>query len=134
MKKLLVALLVVALVVTSAVVVNAKPDKPARPEKLDQVVLVLPVGLDRPGKPDKPPGKPPKEEEPKKDNTYYELWGGYLDGTAEYKINPDVNLVTEGDPIAAVTDAAEAWDAVVTAATLFNYAGTTEESWYTQDD
>jgi len=62
------------------------------------------------------------------------LWGGYLDGTVEYKINPDVNLVTEGDPIAAVTDAAEAWDAVVTAATLFNYAGTTEESWYTQDD
>jgi len=82
--------------------------------------------------PDKP-GKPPKEEEPK-DNTHYELWGGYLDGTAEYKINPDVNLVTEGDPIAAVTDAAEAWDAVVTAATLFNYAGTTEESWYTQDE
>lgn len=133
MKKLLVALLVAALVATSsAAVASAKPDKPARPEKLDQVIFVHPVAPDKPGKPDKPPGKPPKEEEPK-DNTYYELWGGYLDGTASYYINPSVNLATEGDPIAAVNDAVEAWDEV-TADGLFDYAGTTTERWYELDE
>jgi len=132
MKKVLAALLVAVLVAaSSAGMVSAKPDKPARPEKLDQVIFVHPVAPDKPGKPDKPPGKPPKEEEPKV-NDYYELWGGYLTDTVEYYINPDVNLVTEGDPIAAVNDAAEAWDGV-TSYELFNYAGTTEKSWYEED-
>lgn len=132
MKKLLVALLVVALLATSLVaVVSAKPDKPVRPEKLDQVIFVHPAAPDKPGKPDNSPGKPPKEEEPK-DNTYYELWGGHLTGTASYYINPTVSLVTAGDPIAAVNASAEAWDAV-TADELFSYAGTTEERWYAED-
>ena len=132
MKKLLVALLVVVLFASSsAAAVGAKPDKPARPEKLDRVIFVHPVAPDKPGKPDNP-GKPPKDEEPKDNTTYYELWGGWLDGTAEYKINSDVNLVTEGDPIVAVNDAVEAWDAVTTAE-LFNYIGTTEKRWYEED-
>ncbi|MCD5401403.1 hypothetical protein LR013_02255 [candidate division NPL-UPA2 bacterium] len=131
MKKLLVALLVVVLLVSSsAAVVSAKPDNPGRPEKLEQVIFVHPVGPDKPGKPDNP-GKPPEEEEPK-DNTYYELWGGYLAETASYYINPDVSLVTDGDPIPAVEAAAEVWDEV-TADELFNYAGTTTESWYAED-
>jgi len=131
MKRVLVALLVIVLLVSSsAVAVSAKPDKPGRPEKLDQVIFVHPVAPDKPGKPDNP-GKPPKEEEPK-DNTYYELWGGYLAETASYYINPDVSLVTAGDPIAAVNDAVEAWDAE-TAAELFNYADTTIKNWYAED-
>jgi len=131
MKRVLVALLVVALLVSSsAVAVSAKPDKPGRPEKLDQVIFVHPVAPDKPGKPDNP-GKPPKDEEPK-DNTYYKLWGGYLDGTASYYVNPDVSLVTGGDPIVAVEVAAETWDAV-TAAELFSYAGTTTKNWYAED-
>ncbi|MFQ6121579.1 MAG: matrixin family metalloprotease [Dehalococcoidales bacterium] len=134
MKKLLVALLVVALVVTSSVAVaTAKPDKPTRPEKLDQVIFVHPVAPDKPGKPDKPPGKPPKDEEPQKDNTYFELWGGYLVDTAEYYINPNVILTTGGDPVAAVNNAADAWD-VVTTDELFNYAGTTIKNWYAEDE
>jgi len=143
MKKLLILLLVAALLVSlSAAVVSAKPDNPARPEKLDQIIFVHPVGPDNPGRPDnpgkppEPPGKPPKEEEPK-DNTYYELWGGYLADTATYYINPNVSLVTEGDPIAAVNVAVEAWDEVTTAfdetGGLFEYAGTTTERWYTED-
>lgn len=131
MKKLLAALLIVAVVaVSSAAMASAKPEKPARPEKLDQVIFVHPVA---PGKPDSPGNgkKPPKEEQPK-DNTFYELWGGYLAKTASYSINPNVSLVTGGDPFAAVNDAAEAWDAV-TADELFKYAGTTDKSWYEED-
>ena len=136
MKKLLVALLVVVLVVTSSVAVAiAKPDKAQRPEKLDQVVFVHPVAPDKPGKPDKPPGKPPKDEE-QKDNSKYELWGGWLDGTASYYVNPDVSLVTGGDPVAvinAVNAAAEAWDDEVITAELFNYVDTTAKNWYAED-
>ncbi len=132
MKRVLIAFLIVVLLVTSsAMAVSAKPDKPGRPEKLDQVIFVHPVAPDKPGKPDNPPGKPPKEEEPK-DNTYYELWGGYLADTVSYYINPSVSLVTTGDPIAAVNDAVEAWDAA-TADELFSYAGTTEKRWYEED-
>ena len=132
MKKLLVAFLVAALLATSAVAaVSAKPDKPARPEKLDQVIFVHPAAPDKPGKPPAPPGKPPKEEE-EKVYDYYELWGGYLAETAKYYINPNVSLVTEGNPVEAVNDAAEAWDAV-TADELFSYADTTEKRWYEKD-
>ena len=132
MKKLLVAFLVAALLATSAVaVVSAKPGKPVRPEKLDQVIFMHPVAPDKPGKPPAPPGKPPTEEE-EKVLDYYELWGGYLAKTANYRINPNVNLVTPGGPIEAVNSAAEAWDAV-TADDLFKYAGTTEKRWYAED-
>ena len=131
MKRLLAVLLVAVLVVTSsAAVVTAKPDKPTRPEKLDQVVFVHPVAPDKPGKPDKPP-KPPKDED-QKDNTYYELWGGYLPDTLEYYVNPNVSLSTDGNPIAAVNAAAEAWDSVTTAE-LFNYVDTTAKNWYAED-
>ena len=138
MKRLLVVLLVVTLLISSSTaVVSAKPDKPARPEKLDQVVFAHPVAPDNPGRSDNPgrpdnPGKPPEDEEPK-DSTYYELWGGWLDGTASYYVNPNVSLVTEGDPVAAVNDAVEAWD-VVTADELFSYGGITEKSWYEEDE
>ena len=132
MKKLLVAFLVAALLATSAVaVVSAKPGKPVRPEKLDQVIFVHPVAPDKPGKPPAPPGKPPKEEE-EKVYDYYELWGGYLVETAKYYINPNVSLVTKGDPADAANDAAETWNAV-TADELFSYAGTTEKRWYAED-
>jgi len=60
------------------------------------------------------------------------LWGGYLADTAEYYINPNVSLVTEGDPTVAVNVAVEAWDAA-TADELFSYAGTTTERWYAED-
>lgn len=90
-----------------------------------------PAAPDKPGKPPAPPGKPPKEEE-KKVLDYYELWGGYLNVTASYYINPNVSLVTGGDPIEAVNKAAEAWDAV-TADKLFSYGGTTEKRWYAED-
>lgn len=90
-----------------------------------------PVAPDKPGKPPAPPGKPPKEEE-EKVYDYYELWGGYLVETAKYYINSNVSLVTAGGPIAAVNNAAEAWD-TVTADELFNYAGTTTKSWYEED-
>jgi hypothetical protein len=132
MKKLLVAFLVVALLATSSVaVVSAKPDKPVRPKKLDQVIFVHPAAPDKPGKPPAPPGKPPKEEE-EKVYDYYELWGGYLAETAKYYINPNVSLVTAGDPAEAVNNAVEAWDAV-TAHDLFSYGGTATKSWYEED-
>ena len=138
MKRVLVVLLVVVLLVSSsAAAVSAKSDKPGRPEKLDQVIFVHPVAPDKPGKPDNPPGKPPKKEEEPKDNTHYELWGGYLADTASYYINPNVSLVTGGDPIAAVEAAAEAWDAVTAAfdetGGLFEYVDTTEKRWYEED-
>ena len=60
------------------------------------------------------------------------MWGDYLADTVSYYINPDVSLVTGGDPIAAVNDAVEAWDAA-TADELFSYAGTTEKRWYEED-
>ncbi|NIM11958.1 MAG: hypothetical protein GTN68_09390, partial [Candidatus Aminicenantes bacterium] len=61
-----------------------------------------------------------------------ELWGGYLYGTAEYYVNPNIGLVTAGDPVEAVNAAAESWDSV-TAANVFSYAGTTEKNWYELD-
>jgi len=140
---ILVGLFVISVV--SAALVAAKPDDPGRenrpqqagrPEKLEQIIFVHPAAPDKPGRPDKPPGKPPKDEEPPeeepKDNTYYELWGGYLAGTATYYINPNIGLVTAGDPAAAVNNAAEAWD-VETTDELFRYGGTTTESWYAED-
>ncbi len=139
--KILIAALVGLLVISvvSAGLIVSKPEqlgrggKPGRPEKLEQIIFVHPVAPEKPGKPDKPPGKPPKEPEEPKDNTYYELWGGYLDGTASYYINPNVSLVTAGDPVVAVNNSAEAWD-VVTADELFNCAGITAKSWYAEDE
>lgn len=137
---ILVSLLVISVV--SAGLVAAKtedpgkgqnPAKAGRPEKLKQITFVHPIAPDKPDKPDKPPGKPPKEPEEPKNTEYYELWGGYLEGTLEYYINPNVNLVTVGDPITAVNDAAEAWD-VVTYDELFNCAGETTKSWYEEDE
>ncbi len=142
MKKAVIAFLVVVLLATSsAMAVSARPDKPARPEKLDRVIFVHPVAPDRPARPEKPPGKPPKEEEEEeeeaKDDTYYELWGGYLADTISYHINPDVSLVTGGDPIAAVNDGVAVWDAATAdklfSYELFSYAGPTEKRWYEED-
>lgn len=135
---ILASLLVVSLV-SSTRLIAAKPDDPGegkkpekvpRPEELEQIIFVHPVAPDRPGSPGK--GKKPPKEEPPKDNTYCEFWGGYLAGTAEYYINPNVGLVTAGDPVAAVNAAVDAWDAV-TADDLFNYAAVTEKSWYELD-
>ena len=128
----LVSLLIISVV--SVGLVAAKGEKPAvsgRPEKLEQIIFVHPVAPDRPDSPGK--GKPPKPPVEPKDNTYYELWGGYLEGTIEYRINPNVNLVTSGDPIAAVNDAAEAWD-VETADELFTCIGETTKNWYAEDE
>ncbi len=107
-----------------------KPGIAGRPAKLDRIIFVHPAA---PAKPDNPGGgkKPPKEDPPK-DNSYYELWGGYLDSTAEYYVNPTVGLVTAGDPVATVNTAIETWD-TITADELFSYAGTTEKSWYELD-
>ena len=122
MKKFILAFLVVILLVVSSVsVVSAKPNNPNRPEKLDQIVFVHPVAPDKPAKPDKPPGKPPKDEEPK-DNDYYELWGGYLDNTLNFKVNPNVSLVTGGDPVAAIKAAADSWDLPPSGVPLFGTA------------
>lgn len=142
---ILVSLLVISVV--SAGLVAAKtedtgkgqnPAKAGRPEKLKQIIFVHPIAPEKPGKPDKPPGKPPKEPEEPKNNKYYELWGGYLDGTLAYYINPNVNLVTGGDPVTAITDAAEAWDNVTTdfdnTNGLFDYLGPTTNSWYEEDE
>lgn len=136
---ILVGLVVISIV--SVGLVAAKPDpgkgnKPVnagRPEKLEQAFFVHPVAPNKPGKPDNP-GKPPKDEEPlEKDDTHYELWGGYLvDGTVSYYVNPDVSLVTDGDPVDAVNGAAEAWDSI-TADELFSYDGSTNENWYAED-
>ena len=133
--KILIAILVgfVVISVVAAGLMAAKPAKAGRPEKLKQIIFVHPVAPDKPGKPDKPPGKPPKEPEEPKDNTYYEFWGGYLANTLAYHINPNVGLVTAGDPVAAVNSAVEAWD-VVTATNVFDYAGTTEKNWYELDE
>ena len=109
-----------------------KPPKAGRPEKLEQIIFVHPIASDKPSKPDKPPGKPPKEDPPI-DNEYYKPWGGYLVGTANYYINPNVSLVAGGDPVAAVFAAAEAWDSETTS-DLFEYAGTTDKNWYEEDE
>lgn len=122
--------------------VSAKSDNPGkgeqpanigRPEKLEQIIFVHPVAPEKPGQPDKARGKPPKEPEEPKDNTYYELWADGL-GTIPslYYINPNVNLVTNGDPIEAVKAAAEAWNSV-TANQPLSYAGTTNLNWYAED-
>ena len=149
--KILIIVLVGLLVVSFASVglVTAKSDNPGkgeqsantgRPEKLEQIIFVHPVAPEKPGKPDKPHGKPPKDEEPEepKENDYYELWGGYLADTLKYRVNSNVNLVTGGDPVAAITDATEAWDNVTTAFDitdgLFDYVGPTSKSWYAKDE
>jgi len=133
----LIGLLIISVV--SVGLVAAKSDNPGqgekpamagRPEKLEQIIFVHPVAPEKPGKPDKPPGKPPKDdEEPPKNNTYFELWGGYLAKTATYYVNDNVG----GEALAAVKAAAEAWD-TVTDAKLFSYGGTTNRSWYTEDE
>lgn len=143
--RILITILVASLIISvlSVGVGAAKPDDPGkgnespkvgRPEKLEQIIFIHPVasGKGR-GKPDKPPGKPPKDEEPPTDNTYCEFWGGYLVDTAEYYINPNVSLVTGGDPCAAIKSAVEAWDSETTA-DLFKYAGTTDKNWYKEDE
>jgi len=132
----LVSLFVISVVSSSKLIASndpgegKKPDKPARPEKLEQIIFVHPVAPDKADNPGKGK-KPPTDEEPK-DNTYYELWGGYMDGNADYYINPNIGLVTAGDPVAAINSAVESWD-LVTAVDLFDYAGTTEKSWYEED-
>lgn len=135
MRRILVVLLVIVLLVASSLTVAsaAKPDKAGRPENLEQIIFVHPVGTDQPAKPDKP-GKPPKTEEPPPpvDNNYYQLWGGYLTGTIDYYVNPNIRLANGGDPVAEVNAAAEIWDAV-TGDELFNYAGATTENWYQLD-
>ncbi len=141
----LVSLLVISFVSVGLVTAKSdnsgqgeKPAKAGRPEKLEQIIFVHPIAPeDKPGKPDKPHGKPPKDEPPEKDNAYYELWGGYLDvivheGPYEYYINPNVNLVTGGDPVDAVKAAVEAWD-IETDDELFSYGGSTEADWYERD-
>ena len=106
--RILITILIASLIISvlSVGVGAAKPEDPGkgnespkvgRPEKLEQVIFLHPIASDKGrGKPDKPPGKPPKEDPPK-DNTHYKLWGGYLVGTANYYINPNVSLVTDGD-------------------------------------
>lgn len=143
--RILITILVASLIISvlSVGVGAAKPDDPGkgnespkvgRPEKLEQIIFIHPVASGKgKGKPDKPPGKPPKDEEPPTDNTYCEFWGGYLVGTAEYYINPNVSLVTGGDPCAAIKSAVEAWDSETTA-NLFEYAGTTDKNWYKEDE
>jgi hypothetical protein len=137
----LIGLLVISFL--SVGLVAAKSDNPGkgeqpanigRPEKLEQIIFVHPVAPEKPAKPDKPPGKPPKDEEPEepKENSYYKLWGGCLTNTVEYYINPNVNLVTGGDPVAAVNAATEAWD-TITVDELFNCAGETTKNWYELD-
>jgi len=139
--KILITVLVGLLVISviSVGLVAAKSDNPGqgekpamagRPEKLEQIIFVHPVAPDRPDSPGK--GKPPKPPVEPKDNTYYELWGGWLDGTATYYVNPTVSLVAGEDPVAAVNAAVEAWDEV-TAANLFEYGGETTERWYAED-
>ncbi len=141
--KILIIVLAGLLVFSFASVglVSAKSDNPGkgerpantgRPEKLEQIIFVHPVAPEKPGKPDKPPGKPPKEPEEPKDNTYYEFWGGCLDSTVGYKINPNIPLVTSGNAIEAVEAAAEAWD-IETSDELFSNVGETEKSWYAED-
>jgi len=137
---ILVSLLIISFVSVGLVAAKSdnpgKGEKPAmagRPEKLEQIIFVHPVAPDKPGKPDKPPGKPPKEPEEPKDNTYYELWANGLAVTPiSYYINPNVSLVTGGDPAEAVNAAVEAWDEVTTA-NLFEYGGETNERWYAED-
>jgi len=142
--RILITILIASLIISvvSVGVGAAKPEDPGkgnespkvgRPEKLEQVIFLHPIAPDKGrGKPDKPPGKPPKEEEPPTDNTHYELLGWHLVGTADYYINPNVSLVTDGDPVAAVNAAVEAWD-LVTTANLFKYAGITDKNWYGKD-
>ncbi len=136
--RILITILVASLIISvlSVGVGAAKPDDPGkgnespkvgRPEKLEQIIFIHPIAADKGrGKPDKPPGKPPK------DNTYYKLWGGYLVGAVDYYINPNVSLVAGGDPVAAVNAAVEAWDSVTTSY-VFKYAGTTDKNWYKED-
>lgn len=142
--KILIIVLVGLLIVSFASVglVTAKSDNPGkgeqpanagRPEKLKQIIFVHPVASEKPGKPDKPPGKPPKEPEEPKVNTHYEFWGGYLDSTVGYKINPNIPMVTGGNAIEAIDAAAEAWD-IETSNELFSNVGETEKSWYELDD
>ena len=140
MKRLLVALLVVALVVSlSAVTVSAKPSKPLTPPDLEQVIYVH-YGKDKPGKPDKPPGKPePEPEEPSEPvNDYYELTGYFLVGTAKYYVNPNAvapggNGIEIPGAVAAVSSSFETWDEV-TGAELFDDAvGTTAKYGIEQD-
>jgi len=123
--------------VVSAALLAARPDNPGndkqptqagRPEKLKQIIFVHPVAPDdQPGK-----GNKPKPPEPPKDNTYYQIWAQLAPESGAYYVNGNVNLITGGDPVAAVNAAVEAWDAV-TATDLFTYAGTTSQSWYAED-
>ena len=136
----LIGLLIISVI--SVGLVAAKSDNPGqgekpamagRPEKLEQIIFVHPIGPNN----GPPPGKGPPEgkgkpELPEPDNTYYELWAKLAPGTATYYINPNVSLVTGEDPIAAVNAAVEAWEEV-TDDKLFNYGGTTTENWYELD-
>ena len=103
-----------------------------RPEKLEQIIFVHPVAPDKPDNPGKGK-KPPKDPSEPKDNTYYELWGGYLTGTLKYYVNPNVSLVTGGNVLTAVNAAVDSWNSV-TADELFSYGGTTPERWYAEDE
>jgi len=109
---------------------DKQPAQVGRPEKLKQIIFVHPVGPDKPDQAGR--GKKPKPPEEPKDNTYYEIWAQLAPGIGTYYVNGNVNLITGGDPVAAVNAAVEAWDGV-TATDLFTYAGTTSESWYAED-
>ena len=142
--RILITILIASLIISvlSVGVGAAKPEDPGkgnespkvgRPEKLEQIIFLHPIAPDKGrGKPDKPPGKPPKDEEPPTDNAHYELLGWHLDRTAEYYINPNVSLVTGGDPVAAIKSAVEAWNSVTTS-DVFEYAGATDKNWYKYD-
>ena len=129
---ILIASLVISVVSVGFGAAKAnKPPEAGRPKKLEQIIFLHPAAPDKPGKPDKPPGKPPKDEKPI-DNSAYELIGPVLSVPANYYINPNVKLITEGDATAAILSAVLAWDSA-TAKDLLNCAGPTTENWYKKD-
>ena len=133
MKRVLFAALVItALLLSLAGTVAAAPpaDNPGKgPPELDKIVFIHYAKDFAPGKPEGTPGKSPggKNEENGEDPIdYYKLLRLELTGTAEYYVNPNVHLVTEGEPIDAIIAGFEAWDAVTAAfdntGGLFEYA------------
>ena len=126
MKKMIIISAVIILVfsLVSPVLAAPPPGKPITPPELKQITLIHYV------KPDSPPGKAKKDEEPPDpDNTVYALLGPQLIATASYYINPT------GAPdgaISEINEAFEAWD-TVTAAELFNYVDTTSAIGISED-
>lgn len=121
MKKALVALLVVAVVLSlCATAVSAKPEKPITPGEVKQLTLVFYEKADNPGKPDRPPGKPerpPGKPEPEPEPSFV-LIGFKLYEPATYYVNAEGSGVDPDEVKAAISASFETWDAV-TAAKLF---------------